>query len=145
MTLTRSERDERDSARNTLRKLSRKARQQAKERRPANPKKDRGRVRNNAYLAWLRRQPCAVHNQWCFGRIEAAHVRTHKPGELPTGLQRKPDDERATPLCAHHHAQQHRANESVWWRAQGLDPFEVAATHFARFQSETQTLKGGAK
>src|SRR6202012_1747090 len=65
--------------------------------RSANPKADRGRGRDNAYLAFLRRHPRVA----C-GRpppCDPAHIRTHKRGELPTGMGRKPDDARATALC----------------------------------------------
>lgn len=133
MTLSREERSI-VQAGERLKARERKAR---KRERPLYPKADRGRVRNSAYLAWLRRQPCAVaFNGTCDGPIEAAHIRTHKPGELPTGLQRKPDDCRATPLCHEHHRLQHCVNEMRFWSMYGLDPFEVAAEHFARFEAE---------
>lgn len=104
-----------------------------------NVKADRGRVRDTGYLAYLRRQPCSVGNQWgayCEGRIDPAHIRTHKPGELPTGLSRKPDDRRCTSLCRHHHDEQHGMNEMAFWRRYGLDPFEVAERLFAAYQAE---------
>lgn len=112
----------------------------AKRARAVSPKADRGRVRNNGYLAWLRRQPCCVGVRsgflGCAGPIQACHIRTPKPGEPPTGLQRKPDDERATPLCRQHHEEQHAGNEMAFWRKYGLDPFEVAERLFAEYLAE---------
>jgi hypothetical protein len=47
-------------------------RKAAKAARPKSPKASRGRERNNAYLAWLRRQPCvARHMGGCDGPVEA--------------------------------------------------------------------------
>lgn len=113
-----------------LAEIDAKRRKEQRARRPKSPKADRGRVRDNAYLAWLRRQPCAICR---VTPSDAAHIRTPKPGELPTGLQRKPDDRRATPLCRVHHEMQHGMNEMRFWRAFCLDPFEVASRHYAEF------------
>lgn len=88
------------------------------------------------FLAFVRRQPCAVGPAGCNGPVQAAHIRTPRPGEPPTGLQRKPDDDRCTPLCAGHHAEQHSQNEMKFWRAYGIDPFAVAGTLFKQFQEQ---------
>jgi len=114
----------------------RELRRQARPKRPKSPKADRGRVRDNGYLAFLRRQPCSIEGlrgHVCEGRIEAAHIRTARPGELPTGLQRKPDDERATSLCSLAHREQHSMQEMRFWRSYNLDPFEVAAKQRAEY------------
>lgn len=119
------------------RAIKAKKRNAAKKARPVNPKADRGRVRDPGFLAFLRRQPCSVrqaHGIGCDGPIQAAHIRTHKPGELPTGLQRKPDDRRATSLCAKHHAEQHGVNELWFWHKYSLDPFEIAERLYAEYQ-----------
>ncbi len=136
MTLTLADRKARDEARRTLRELGRKERAEAKRARAQSPKADRGRVRDNGYLAWLRRQPCVIANGHCSGHIDAAHIRTPKPGEMPTGLQRKPDDRRATSLCRSHHSHQHSMNELAFWRMFGLDPFEVAERLYAEYLAE---------
>jgi hypothetical protein len=98
------------------------------------------RVKEPAYLAWLRRQPCAVGPDGCSGPVEAAHVRTAKRGDPPTGLGRKPDDCRATPLCRGHHRDgpdaQHKFNELRWWVGHGFDPHVVAEEHYARFLAD---------
>ena len=61
------------------------------------------RERNNAYLQFIRRQPC----QSCGAtqRIHAAHVRSGYPeaGWRPTGMQEKPSDFRTLPLCVDCH------------------------------------------
>lgn len=89
------------------------------------------RVREPGFLAYLRRQPCAVRaGGGCEGPIEAAHIRMARPGFGSTGMQRKPDDQYAVPLCRGHHRDgpdaQHRISERVWWAARGLDPFVLA-------------------
>lgn len=100
------------------------------------------RVRDPGFLAYLRRQPCAVGPLGCSGPTEAAHIRSHRPGEPPTGMGRKPDDCRATPLCRGHHRDgpdaQHDRNEMSWWIAHGFDPFVVAARHFAAYMKGSQ-------
>ena len=110
--------------------------------RPKLPPVTRGkcapRVHDTGFLAFLRRQPCAVGPLGCDGPVQAAHIRTHLPGELPTGLGRKPDDSRATGLCAKHHAEQHDMNEMAWWIGHGRDPFAIAARLFAAY------MKGSA-
>jgi hypothetical protein len=139
VTLTRRERDELHAAQLKVRQFKARERKDAKAKRPKSPKASRGRVRDNGYLAWLRRQPCVLGGaptHTCEGATEACHIRAHKPGELPTGLQRKPDDRRATCLCAGGHREQHSMNEMRFWQAHGLNPFEVAERLYARYQSK---------
>lgn len=120
-------------------------RKEAKKARPKSPKADRGRVRDNAFLAWVRRQPCAVGPVGCGGPTEAAHVRLSAPGEPMTGMQRKPNDARCVPLCQNHHRvgpdAQHAHGERQWWSARGIDPLQLAANYYARFQAEGSTLQ----
>lgn len=96
------------------------------------------RVKDNVFLAWIRRQPCAVGPVGCSGPIEAAHVRSHRPGGRPTGMGRKPDDlGNVNPLCHGHHAAQHDAgDERRWWASHGKDPHVVADEHHGRFEAE---------
>lgn len=136
MTLTP---DERDAGR-IFRQAKARERKAAKRERPKSPKADRSRVRDHGYLAWLRRQPCAVGPVGCSGPIEAAHVRLSAPGEPMTGMQRKPSDSRALPLCVAHHREgpdaQHGRGERQWWTARKIDPLKLAATYYVRFQKE---------
>ena len=127
---------ERDAGR-VWREAKARERKAKKRERPANPKADRGRVRDPAFLAFLRRQPCCVGAVGCSGSVEAAHIRMGRPGEPPTGMQRKPSDTRAVPLCRGHHRDgpdaQHASNERDWWAKRGLDPFAVAGRLYVQF------------
>lgn len=113
-------------------------RKAAKADRVKSPKASRGREIDAGYLAFLRRQPCCVGPLGCSGPVEAAHIRFGRPGAPPTGLQRKPNDQDATPLCVAHHREgpdaQHRAGERAWWAKRGLDPFEIAAQLYAAYR-----------
>lgn len=132
MSLTKEERD----AGRVYREARQRERKAAKAARPKSPKASRGRVRNAGFLAFLRRQPCAVRGLYglgCEGPIQAAHIRTSLPGEPPTGLQVKPSDERVTGLCAKHHAEQHSMNEMRFWARYRLDPFAIAARLLAEY------------
>lgn len=67
-----------------------------------------------------------------------------KLGKPLTGMGTKPDDKYAVPLCAFHHrtggkASQHSMAEDKFWNLWGLDPFKIAALHYAKF-----LLKGGS-
>jgi hypothetical protein len=102
-----------------------------------NPKADRGRVRDNPFLAYLRRQPCEACGS--VQRIEAAHIRAGyaEDGWAPTGMQVKPSDFRALPLCAAHHREgpdaQHRMNERLFWNRLGIHPPARCAKVYADF------------
>lgn len=95
------------------------------------------RKRDPGFLAYVRRQGCAVGPIGCDGPTQAAHIRTGLPGEPPTGLQRKPDDSRCTPLCAGHHRQQHAMQEMRFWAQFGKDPFTIAAYLYRQYQECT--------
>lgn len=118
------------------------ARKAATRARPKSPKADRGRERDNGYLAFLRRQPCA-----CCGRAatsDAAHIRMASPsrGKLPTGMQVKPSDRFAVPLSRACHMIQHSMSESRFWSERGLDPFEIADRLYAEYQG-SRPSRGG--
>lgn len=102
-------------------------------------KADRGRVRDNPYLAYLRRQPCEACGTT--QRIEAAHIRSGyaEAGWSPTGMQVKPSDFRALSLCALCHREgpnaQHRGNERAFWERLGIYPPERCAEVYADFEA----------
>lgn len=125
--------EEREAGR-VFREAKARERRASKAARPKSPKADRGRVRDPGFLAFLRRQPCAVGPVGCRGPVQAAHIRTSLPGEPPTGLQRKPNDDRCCPLCAGHHEEQHSMNEMRFWAKHGKDPFAVAFGYFKAYQ-----------
>lgn len=122
------ERPERE-ARKIIQAKARRDREKAIDR--SRPEQRAPRVRDNAYLAWVRRLPCV-----CCGsvqRVEAAHIRAgySTAGWAPTGMAQKPDDFRVAPLCASCHREgpdaQHRSNERAWWSARGIDPPDLCA------------------
>lgn len=118
-------------------RIQRKARREARAARPKSPKADRGRERDNGFLAYLRRQPCeARHLGGCAGPIQAAHIRYRVHGIANSaGLQVKNHDRHANPLCAEHHRiQGDIASERPFWAAAGKDPYETAAAHYAAYQ-----------
>lgn len=121
-----------------IRKAARKAAVQA---RPKSPKADRGRERDNGFLAFLRRQPCC-----CCGSpapSDAAHLRMASPerGKKPTGMQVKPSDRFAVPLNRTCHTVQHSGSEARFWSERGLDPFEIADRLFAAYSGDDRTLR----
>jgi hypothetical protein len=131
MTLSQSEREVLAEARR-IKARTRKAAAKARPARvqPTAPGQRQPRKREPAFLAFLRRQPCCVGPLGCSGSVEAAHIRFGRPGSGNAGMQRKPDDRDAVPLCRGHHRDgpdaQHRTNERAWWAAHGIDPHAYA-------------------
>lgn len=85
------------------------------------------RERNNAYLAYIRTQPCAICGDTY--RIEAAHLRlgSISHDKRPTGMGEKSSDRWAVPLCKAHHCRQHMMNEAEFWASYGvLDPIALS-------------------
>lgn len=147
MSLTKAERETKHAAQKTLRDLRRKEGKAAKENRPKKvqpiaPGQRDPRHRDKTYLAWIRRQPCAVANSQCFGAIEAAHVRFSdaRVGRVNPGMQSKPDDKWTAPLCRGHHRggpnAQHDHKEQAWWLAHGVDATSLCLDLQARFKAE---------
>lgn len=98
----------------------------------------RGRETDTGFLAFLRRQPCAVrHMGGCDGPVEAAHVRYSDAaaGSVNPGMQRRNHDRHCNPLCHHHHQHdQHKRNERAFWAAASLDAYASAAQYYAEYQ-----------
>ena len=85
------------------------------------------RERDNKHLAYVRSLPCCI----CGGiDTEAAHIRTASLAhdKAHTGMQEKPSDKWAVPLCNRHHREQHTMNEMDFWKCYGKDPFLIAMT-----------------
>ena len=104
-------------------------------------KPDRGRVRDNTYLAWIRRLPCLAGTVegGCQGTVESAHVRfaDAAAGWDAPGLQRKPSDLRALPLCSlHHQHDQHRGNERAFYERLGVNAPALCAALRAAFEAD---------
>lgn len=122
---------------NEAKRIQREARKAATKARPKSPKADRGRERDNGFLAYLRRQPCEAAGVGpCLGPVEAAHV-SYRVAGIPNSFGRgvKNHDRHANPLCATHHAVQHgMGSEQRFWAGLGKDAYETAARHFAAYQ-----------
>lgn len=83
------------------------------------------RERDKKHLAFIACLPCVICGAM---PVHAAHVRFGDPerGKPSTGMQEKPADKWAVPLCPADHLQgpdaQHRSSEREWWAARkGID------------------------
>lgn len=63
-------------------------------------KRRSGRVRDEAYMAWVRTLPCVLQGGGCLGAIHAHHAGVRAGG-------RKADDNTTIPFCARHHGAWH--------------------------------------
>lgn len=140
MTYTREERKTLAAAaliKATKRKQNVKAR--AKRVKPTAEGQRQVRERDNGFLAYVRRLPCAVsHMGGCSGAVEAAHLRFSNiaVGRTNPGMQRKSHDRFCTPLCnGHHQHDQHLTAEKLFWERANIDPDELAADLYAAYQS----------
>lgn len=98
---------------------------------PRRSKPRRGRVRNAAYLGWIRTLPCLVCSSW---PVEAAHTGAR-------GFGMKADDVTAIPLCSEHHRTGRTAHHVLgrrFWDAHEIDRDEVIADLNARYE---QTMR----
>lgn len=89
-------------------------------------KRKRPRTLAQDHLKFVRGLPCLI----CLTRnaVQAAHLRAGNPvyAKRSVGLGEKPDDRWSLPLCAAHHAEQHRGNELAFWKSYGIDdPFAI--------------------
>jgi hypothetical protein len=95
------------------------------------------RQKDSGHLAYLRQLPCCI----CLDHTstEAAHIRFTEPkvAKENPGMQQKPDDRFAVPLCGRHHREQHSGNERAWWNGYKIDPhFLALALHNASGDTE---------
>jgi hypothetical protein len=103
-------------------------------------KADRGRFRDNTYLAWVRRLPCVAGlvQGGCSGPVEAAHLRFSdvNAGRINPGMGRKSGDDWTTPLCnGHHQHDQHLKNERAFWSGLDIDVNALCRALFAAYRS----------
>ena len=115
----------------TAARLRRDARKAARQSRPKSEKADRGRVRDNGHLAFVRRLPCACG---CLRTpCDAAHVRYADlaRGKTATGMAVKPSDCWTVPLTRACHEAQHGMNERAFWSSKGVDPLDLAERLYA--------------
>jgi hypothetical protein len=99
-------------------------------RKRATPRRS-SRVRNEAWLAEVRKLPCCVSTTWCLGRVEADHAGKR-------GLGQKCSDRETIPLCSIHH--RHRTDCVGYFRGWTAD--RMRAWCDARI-AETQTTVTG--
>lgn len=93
------------------------------------------------FLAFLRSLPCIaglMEDGGCSGAVQAAHTRfsdaTHD--RRNSGMQAKPSDRHATPLCAGHHLHdQHTGSEIKFWARLGIDPGDLSAALHRAYQA----------
>jgi hypothetical protein len=85
-------------------------------------------IRSPGHLAWVRGHECAVRNEFCSERVEAAHVRNGTDG----GTSLKPSDSWALPLCSYHHRAQHQHGETTFSRHYKINMKEIAADLWKR-------------
>lgn len=91
------------------------------------------------YLAFLRRLPCiagVMGRDDCAGATQAAHLRFSDAarGRVNPGMQSRPSDRFATPICEHHHLRdQHARQEQAFWNSLGVDPGDLSAALYAAY------------
>jgi hypothetical protein len=106
-----------------------------------------GREQDRGYLAFLRRLACVAC--WAEGLpsgspIEAAHIRFSdaRHGRINPGMQSKPSDRWATPLCRHHHQHdQHKRNERAFWEGLGVEPGDLSIALYAAYLAGADGLQ----
>lgn len=109
-------------------------------------KASRGRERDNAHLAFIRRLPCVATfietGRLVYG-CQAAHLRLQSAAHGKTeGGQRKPSDCWVTPLSAEQHRIQGDVKgEPRFWADLGVDPFELCKALYAVSGDEAAALK----
>lgn len=90
----------------------------------------RPREPDEAYLAWIRQQPCCLCGDDT--TVEAAHLRVGSINDdkRDTGGSETSSDKWALPLCGKHHRMQHAAgDELVFWASFGINPFLLAMSY----------------
>ncbi len=107
------------------------------------------RQRDPEYLGWVSRLPCAacmVKGKFKSG-VHVAHLRTGSPEheKRPTGMAEKPSDVWVLPLCPPHHVgdtrqtklTQHAMGGLDFWRAVGINPFDLCLALRAAYENGT--------
>ena len=89
------------------------------------PARERGRQRDDAHLALVRKLPCIASGSML--NVEAAHLRFSEDefGKVNPG-HAKASDEWVLPLCHDEHMRQHAMPEREFWAQLGIEPLKVA-------------------
>ena len=127
---------------NEARRIQREQRKAATKARPKSPKADRGRERDNGYLAFLRRLPCAC-GCGASAPSDAAHVRMPDLARCKpyTGKGVKPSDKWALPLNRRCHEEQHAGSETAFWAGRGIDAVGLCLRLYEVAGDEVAALK----
>lgn len=90
------------------------------------PARERGRQRDEAHIALIRRLPCIASGSMV--SVEAAHIRFSEDdfGKAGPGHSAKPSDEWTLPLCHDEHMRQHSMAEREYWAQLGIEPLKIA-------------------
>jgi len=88
--------------------------------------------RDNAYLAFIRKQPCCVTGS--SGDIHAHHIR--QGTVAGTGI--KPSDYRAVPLSPTSHFYLHQKGEKAFWEMNAIDPEILVMKFLTSFWLQNQ-------
>lgn len=90
------------------------------------------RERDPEHLALVRMLPCLVPRCGAT-RCEAAHVRMPSAahGKRATGMQERPSDRWALPLCRGHHVEQHREGELTFYYRLNVSPVQLCVELYA--------------
>lgn len=105
----------------------------------------RPRLLDPGFLTFVRMKKCT----FCGARpSQAAHIRMGCPSrgkESLTGMQRKPDDKWAVPLCQWCHLDgpesQHKIGEERFWKIAETNPFVVAEELYAEYGGDGGCLR----
>lgn len=102
-------------------------------------------VKDPGFLIFLRTKPCCVCG--ALAPSQAAHIRMACAaiGKEPAGMQQKPDDKYAVPLCGPilgssdpadigcHALQHHEGDEERFWIKVGKLPFQIAESYYLQY------------
>ena len=103
------------------------------------------RVRDPHYLEWLHDQPCVkceVDGTPQTTRTEAAHCKLAiaSKGWRGWGLSEKSDDNKALPLCSHHHRTgrdaEHNIGQRQFWDRIGVCPADLCEALVESYQND---------
>lgn len=109
-------------------------------RKPFKPNFKNPRIRDEKSLIILRECDCIICGTY---PSDAAHIRYGDitRGKFHTGMQERPSDKWALPLCRKCHTKQHSMNERKFWQQHNINPLDVCEAIFA-VNKRVETIKG---
>jgi hypothetical protein len=87
-----------------------------------------GRVHDDGHLDFIRSLPCVSCGDNT--ATEASHLRAGnlRYGKPQPGMQEKPSDKWALPLCSRCHRRQHHEGEERFWKSLHINPWILSMT-----------------